>query len=216
MLEYIQPVVVYWGLLAFVAGAVLAGFLGRMGRRMCNGESSHFIGEILLAILFSAATIRWGITPKLVMILSFFCILYLLSFVDIYIQEIPDFCHIIAIGIRFIYYFLFEGFQFESLLRLIAGGLLVALPLLVVTILMEKVLQKELFGGGDIKLIFVTGMYLGWELNVFMLLAACILGLVISLIQGSHTEKGIYFSFGPVIAAATVVCLFLGENSIHL
>ena len=48
---------------------------------------SSLIGEILLATLFVLATLRWDITPKLVLMLSFICVLYLLSLVDIYIQK---------------------------------------------------------------------------------------------------------------------------------
>lgn len=187
---------------------------------------SSLIGEILLATLFVLATLRWDITPKLVLMLSFICILYLLSLVDIYIQEIPDSCHVIAIGMRLIYYFIFEGFQLDSFLYLVASGFSVALPLLVLTLIMEKIMQREAMGGGDIKLIFVTGLYLGWESNLFMILVACIVGIVVGLVQGqsmtvteaseeseeSEEVAGNYFPFGPAIAIATVFCLFFGNG----
>ena len=185
---------------------------------------SSLIGEILLATLFVLATLRWDITPKLVLMLSFMCILYLLSLVDIYIQEIPDSCHLIAIGMRLIYYFVFEGFQLDSFVYLVASGFSVALPLLLLTLLMEKIMKKEAMGGGDIKLIFVTGLYLGWESNLLMILVACMVGIVVGLAQGQGrtTEdaseesegemEGNYFPFGPAIAIATVVCLFFGDG----
>lgn len=187
---------------------------------------SSLIGEILLATLFVLATLRWDITPKLVLMLSFICILYLLSLVDIYIQEIPDSCHLIAIGLRFVYYFVFEGFQMDTFLYLVASGFSVALPLLLLTLIMEKIMQREAMGGGDIKLIFVTGLYLGWEVNLLMMLVACIVGIVVGLAQGQgrQTEEtsedaeeaeeteGNYFPFGPAIAIATVICLFVGND----
>ena len=185
---------------------------------------SSLIGEILLATLFVLATLRWDITPKLVLMLGFMCILYLLSLVDIYIQEIPDSCHLIAIGMRLIYYFVFEGFQLDSFVYLVASGFSVALPLLLLTLLMEKIMEKEAMGGGDIKLIFVTGLYLGWESNLLMILVACMVGIVVGLAQGQGrtTEdaseesegemEGNYFPFGPAIAIATVVCLFFGDG----
>lgn len=188
---------------------------------------SSLIGEVLLATLFVVSVLRWDITPKLVLMLSFICILYLLSLVDIYIQEIPDSCHLIAIGLRFIYYFIIEGFQMESFLYLVASGCSVAVPLLLLTLVMEKILQKEAMGGGDIKLIFVTGLYLGWESNLLMMLVACIIGIVVGLVQGQgiQTEvsleeskeeeiEGNYFPFGPAIAIATVLCLFFGDDII--
>lgn len=185
---------------------------------------SSLIGELLLATLFVLATLRWDITPKLLLMLSFICILYLLSLVDIYIQEIPDSCHVVAIGMRFLYYFIFEGFQLDSFIYLVVSGFSVALPLLLLTLIMEKIMQKEAMGGGDIKLIFVTGLYLGWESNLLMVFVACIVGIVVGLVQGQGTAsesasedseeetEGKYFPFGPAIAIATVFCLFFGDS----
>ena len=214
---------VYFRILAFFVGAIFAKFLEYLGWHMSNGESVlkrrntihqlSSIRELLLAILFMLATFRWGITPKLILMLLFFCVLYLLSLVDIYIQEIPDSCHLVAIGIRFLYYFLYENFQLDTFIYLIASGIFVVLPLLFVTFIIEKILRKEAFGGGDIKLIFVTGLYLGWECNMLMLLVACIIGIIIGLVQGYNSSKELdYFPFGPVIAVATVFCLFFGDN----
>ena len=79
-------------------------------------------------------------------------------------------------------------------------------------------------GGGDIKLIFVTGLYLGWESNLLMMLVACIVRIVVGLAQGQGTQteetseeseeeqEGNYFPFGPAIAIATVFCLFFGDG----
>lgn len=202
-------------------------YLARGGKcAYCKAQipKSSLIGELLLATLFVLATLRWDITPKLVLMLSFICILYLLSLVDIYIQEIPDSCHWIAIGLRFVYYFVFEGFQLDSFLYLVASGFSVALPLLLLTLVMEKIMQREAMGGGDIKLIFVTGLYLGWEVNLLMMLVACIVGIAVGLAQGQGSQaeeiseeseeetEGNYFPFGPAIAIATVICLFVGND----
>jgi len=188
---------------------------------------SSLIGEILLAVIFVLATLRWELTPKLILTLVFICILYLLSLVDIYIQEIPDGCLLLAIAARFIYYFVFEQFQLDSLMYLIGSGFSVALPLLLLTLLMEKLWKKDAMGGGDIKLIFVTGLYLGWEKNLLMMLVACIIGIVVGLSQAKgeisedesqavseETEEmeGDYFPFGPSIASATVFCMFFGDR----
>ena len=198
----------------------IISFLARKGKcAYCKAPipKSSLIGEILLAVLFVAATLRWELTPKLALMLIFFCILYLLSLVDIYIQEIPDSCLLVAIMVRILYYFIFEPFEWSSLLYLIGSGCSVAVPLLFLTLLMEKLWKKEAMGGGDIKLIFVTGLYLGWEKNLLMMLVACIVGIVVGLAQAKEetvseeTEEGNYFPFGPSIAIATVLCAFLGD-----
>lgn len=97
----------------------------------------------------------------------------------------------------------------EVLLPLLADGLAVSLPLLLLVLLIEKLWKKEAIGGGDIKLIFVTGLYLGWEKNLWMLLLACVIGVVAGIIWAREkdcTEEKI-FPFGPMIAIATLICM---------
>ena len=129
-----------------------------------------------------------------------------ISLTDLYIRIIPNGCLIAAIVARLIYYFLVEGFSVMSFLGLFGNALSISLPLLLLTLLMEKILGKEAMGGGDIKLIFVTGMYLGWAQNLLMLFIACILGIIMG--QG-YKEREI--PFGPAIAIATVITMLVGE-----
>jgi len=174
---------------------------------------SSLAGEVLLALLFVASTLMWDITPLLGLHLIFICILFLITLTDLYEQIIPDSCLVIAVAVRVLYYFLVEGFDTKSLLYLIGSGFSVALPLLLLTLLLEKLWKKEAMGGGDIKLIFVTGMYLGWEKNLLMVLVACIVGIVIGYMQMQKEEES-YFPFGPAIAIATVICMFVGDGII--
>lgn len=172
---------------------------------------SSFVGEVLLAVLFAASALMWDITPILGLNLFFICILFLVTLTDLYEQIIPDACLVVAIAVRLLYYFFIEGFGTKSFIYLIASGFYVALPLLLLTLLLEKLWKKEAMGGGDIKLIFVTGLYLGWKKNLLMILIACIVGIMIGSLQMSKKEEN-YFPFGPAIAIATVVCMFVGDG----
>lgn len=160
-----------------------------------------------MALVFVLMTIRYDVTAELVLALVFVCILYLITLTDLYIQIIPNGCLLTAIIVRLIYYFVIEGFQMGTLLGLIGNALSISLPLLLLTLLMEKILRREAMGGGDIKLIFVTGMYLGWAQNLFMLFIACILGIIMG--QGKRDKV---IPFGPAIAVATVVTMLVGEG----
>ena len=188
----------------------IISYLARGGRcAYCKSPipKSSLWGEILMALLFVGMTMRYDVTAELVLALIFVCILYLLTLTDFYIQIIPNGCLLTAIIARLIYYFFIEGFQLNTMLILLGNALSISLPLLLLTLLMEKILKKEAMGGGDIKLIFVTGMYLGWEQNLLMLFIACILGIVMSL---GNKEKVI--PFGPAIAVATVFTMLIGEG----
>ena len=61
------------------------------------------------------------------------------------------------------------------------GGLALAVPVLVLVLVADRVFGRESMGGGDIKLFFVAGAYFGWQQGLFLILAACIIGIVWAL-----------------------------------
>lgn len=187
----------------------------RRGRcRYCNAKIPplNFYGEILLSVLFVLTVLRFDITWECVLMLFFICILYLVSVTDIYDQIIPDSCLLTAIVIRILYFCFVEGFQWKEFLFLIGNGLAVSLPLLLLVLLMEKVWGKEAMGGGDIKLLFVTGMYIGWAENLLAIFIACIIGIVIGLRLQKDEESDGYFPFGPSIAVGAAVSMLYGTQ----
>ncbi|MBQ6843009.1 MAG: prepilin peptidase [Agathobacter sp.] len=175
--------------------------------------SINFYGEIIVAVAFVLTTMKFDISVKLVPMLLFICILYLVSVTDIYAQVIPDGCLLVAVLIRLIYYVVFEEFQWQELLMLLVDGIAVSVPLLFLVLLMERLWQREVMGGGDIKLLFVTGLYIGWANNLLALFFACIFGIVVGLIQQKKTEnvESLYFPFGPSIALGTFLSMLVGE-----
>ena len=61
-------------------------------------------------------------------------------------------------------------------------------------------------GGGDIKLFFVVGLYLGFVGILFTLILACVIGLVFKVVfDGTNMQKA--FPFGPAIAMSTMLML---------
>jgi leader peptidase (prepilin peptidase)/N-methyltransferase len=154
-----------------------------------------------------------SIFPTLFLILF----LYVITLADLCDQRIPDFAILAAIlvkaGHAVFAWCLNEENQALSvlLLQLFIDGIAVSLPVLLLILLIEKIWQKEALGGGDIKLIFVTGMYLGWEKNLWMLLIACMMGAVVGIVRAREkvTKEEAYFPFGPMIALATVFCMLL-------
>lgn len=136
------------------------------------------------------------------------CILCWISITDIYTKTIPDSAILAAIGFRFFYFLFQEGLQWRELFLLVLDGLVISLPLLILVFLLESIFHKYLFGGGDIKLLFVTGIYLGWERNLWTLFIACLIGCVWGLWQAQKCEEDKrYFPFGPSIAFAAIISM---------
>ena len=69
-------------------------------------------------------------------------------------------------------------------------------------------------GGGDIKLFAVTGLYLGAVASLFMVLFACILGLLMGVLIRKKKKEAL-IPFGPSIALATYGMLLYGQGLVE-
>lgn len=197
----------------------IVSYLARKGRcKYCGKKISPAClwGEVVLAVLFVVCTLRFDFTKELVLALFFVCILYMITLTDLQERIIPNRCVIAAVVFRILYFFVTGEGNFRAFLWLLGKGLIISVPVLLLTLLMEAILKKEALGGGDIKLLFVLGMYLGPANSLLMLLVACVLGIVGAVITMKHTEEegSIAIPFGPYLAAGSVIALLFGDSLI--
>lgn len=132
-------------------------------------------------------------------------ILGVLAYIDMKERKIPNVLLLSAAAVRILLFLLKEGLQVTGFLALLGNGLAISLPLWMLTMLMDWWLKKKTMGGGDIKLIFITGLYLGWEMNLIMLLMAGIFALVFCAVRKERE-----LPFGPAIALSTVCIIIFG------
>lgn len=119
-------------------------------------------------------------------------ILWLLFYLAVYDYlsfEIAD----DALSLLLLWGFINNCFSLSKLL----GALLLLFLLLVLSLIMELLYKEAMIGGGDFKLLFVSGMYLGFYGNLCCLFVASILGLLMIV---SKRERMI--AFGPAITTA--------------
>ena len=76
-------------------------------------------------------------------------------------------------------------------------------------------LGRESLGGGDIKLFFVIGLYLGPAGTLFTLILACAAGLLYAKLRSGNGGEGKAFPFGPWIAGAAALVLLFGDPLIN-
>lgn len=191
-------------------------YLLRKGRcKYCGKKISPVClwGEVTLAMLFVVGTLRFDLTPYLVLQLFFFCILYTITLTDLQERIIPDRCVIAAIVVRLLYFVVTGEGNWKAFLWLIGNGFLISVPVLLLTLLMEVILKKDALGGGDLKLLFVLGMYLGVANCLFMLLVACVLGIFGTALtmKKQEAEGNLVIPFGPYLAAGSVIAVFFGD-----
>ena len=96
-----------------------------------------------------------------------------------------------------------------GILGFVTSAVLFGGGMLLFTLLMDKLLQKETMGGGDIKLFAVLALYLGMPDALFMLFLSCVFGLCFALLFRQNAKQ--QMPFGPSIALAGWVMLLYGD-----
>ena len=186
------------------------GLLARYARpaRTCAGMACGVACAALAGV--------YGFTTETVELILFACVLCHLSLTDIDRREIPNADLVLALGIRLAYLLLgmLTGTFLLADVRFYLMSFLVILAVLLALILIaDRFLGDDSMGGGDIKLLAVCALYLGWFETMVVLFVSCVLGLlsvVPSLLRRSRDEAGsLTFPFGPSIAIATVLGLLV-------
>lgn len=185
----------------------LFSFLALKGNcRYCGARipKDCIVSEVLLAGVFLLCLLKFDVTSDLAKAMLLCSILLAISLIDLATYTIPDGLLLLAIVVWAVF-LPFGG----GLLRGLVGGFGIAVPLLLLVLLMEKLLQKEAMGGGDIKLLFVTGLFLGIGGNFLNLLISCVLGVLFAALAGKKKDMAI--PFGPAIAGGTILTMLAGE-----
>ena len=95
----------------------------------------------------------------------------------------------------------------------LVGALVLGGGSLAVSLSFEHFAQRPSMGGGDIKLLAVVGLFLGWERGLWCLFAACLVVLVMQVVSrfreggkriGSQTSP-----FAPAILVGVVIASLL-------
>ncbi len=159
--------------------------------------------------------LRFDITVHCLRNYIFLCCLFCLSLVDLENYTIPDGCLLISAAVWLVALPFMGTSWRESLLHLLAGVIFGG-GLLLLSLLMDRILKRDSLGGGDIKLYFVVGLYLGIAATLFSLLLACVLGLLFAFLRKRFGKaENEQIPFGPSIAAAAAVMLLFGDPMVR-
>lgn len=188
----------------------LLSWLWQRGRcRYCGAAISvrYPLVEWLTALLF--ALLAWRYTGvQLLSVLLLSSLLLVIALVDYDSWLIPDSLLLAGLLLYVPLQWLSGSLNILMLGQALLQGCTVAVPLWMFVLAADAVLQKPSMGGGDIKLFFLLGVYLGAEMTYLALFLSCIVGLVWQLLQ-QRLDAGGAFPFAPSIAMATWMVLFL-------
>lgn len=201
----------FWDLIPVISWLALGGKCRYCGAKV---SARYPLTETAFGIITMLCLLRFDLTLLCLRNYLFLCVLFVLTLTDIDAMIIPDGCHVAAVIIwAAAEPFLSEGWA--DSMKHVAAGLLFGGGLLAISLILDRMTGRDTLGGGDIKLIAVTGLYLSFIGTLFALMLACIGGLIFNVIVNKSSEKGRAFPFGPWIAAATAIILLYGEPLIN-
>jgi leader peptidase (prepilin peptidase)/N-methyltransferase len=190
----------------------LFSYLFLRGRcRTCHEPISlrYPLVELLTGIIFALLFLRFSLTIELVKYLFLSALLVAVSFIDLEHYIIPNSLIITGLAGGLILNIAAKDVGFVSAL----AGLLVTSGFL----LLIALASKGGMGGGDIKLVAVTGLFLGWPLGPFGLILGAVIGGMIAVVLLLFRIKGRKdpLPFGPFIALGTFISILYGSQIIN-
>ena len=134
--------------------------------------------------------------------------LFVLALTDLEARRIPNGCLLAAIVLWLVTLpWLFEGWMSVGIH--VAAMIFFAGVVLGLSLIMDRILKKDSMGGGDIKLIGVLALYLGFIGTMFMLVFASVLGILYAVFAGRF-KRGQALAFGPFLAVSGMGMLLYG------
>ena len=163
------------------------------------------VSELCLGLYFVLAVQRFGLGIDAFRCMALSGILLGLSVVDLACYVIPD--GFIAAGIiLWVLTIPFYGsFWMEEAVQGLCGAVPVSGMMLCVSLLFDRLTGKESLGGGDIKLFFMTGLFLKPVRAAVALLLSCLIGLCSAVILKKRR-----IPFGPSISIAACLSMLYG------
>ncbi len=71
-------------------------------------------------------------------------------------------------------------------------------------------------GGGDVKLMAVCGLLLGWKLNILALVLGCIIGSIIHILRMRLSGEDHVLAMGPYLSVGVMIAALWGEKIIDM
>ena len=140
---------------------------------------------------------------------AFLGALFWMAEIDARTRLLPDRCNLILLVIAIFRQLLLPQGSFLSGLL---GCLIISVPMFVLCMFIDGA-----FGGGDIKLTFAWGFFLGWKLALVAFFLAVLSGGVYGayLLLVGKKERKEHFAFGPFLCLGAILAVLWGDALIE-
>jgi leader peptidase (prepilin peptidase)/N-methyltransferase len=185
-------------------------FLGAKCKN-CHIRISPFypIFEFITGFLFMMAYQIFGLSFETLLAIVFLSTLVIVFISDYQTMIIPDQVIIASSIMMVILIFFIRGIGGLGLS--ILDGVIAFGSMWLLKLLGDFMFKKESMGGGDIKLLFIFGLYFGWPMALLSVVIASFIGLPISIIV-LLVKKDNVVPFGPFLSMAAALITLLQIN----
>lgn len=179
--------------------------------RKCNSKIpiSYLVVEIVTGLLFAVSYHSFGMSREQLISLVFISSLIIIIISDIEYMIILDEVLIFASLVIVVLYIVLFGLEIGA--YHIYSGIGAFLVMYLIKILGDKAFKKESLGGGDIKLMFLFGLVLGFPMSIITIFLATFIAFPIALII-LITSRDNVIPFGPFLSMAAILIFIAKWN----
>lgn len=174
--------------------------------RKCKTKISaqHLVMEVLNGILYVITFLIAGVSLHTCLLCLLFSALLALSLIDFKTYEIP-------VGFQYVIFtlaILQTVLDFSNWSEHVIGFFAVS----VLLYLIYKISKGTAIGGGDVKLMAVCGLFIGWKLIILAFLLGCIVGSVVHILRMKLSGESHVLAMGPYLSVGVFVAALWGEK----
>lgn len=172
--------------------------------RCCNAKIpiSYLFMEIITGVLYCTSYHSFGFSSEFLISLVFISALITIIVADIEYMIIPD--EVVGISSIIIIVLDLILYGLETTSKNIMFGLLAFLLMYMIKLIGDRLFKKESMGGGDIKLMFLFGLVIGFSLSICDIFLATFIAFPIALFLLVRRKDNM-IPFGPFLAMGAIL-----------
>ena len=189
----------------------IVSYVIQLGKcRNCHKEIplSYLIIEVVTASLYSVCYHKFGFSVDLIVALIFVSSIMTVIISDIEYMIILDEVIMISGALIMVIYLIGYGFSSTTAYHIYSavGSFLTMYAIKLIGVFLFK---KESLGGGDIKLMFLFGLVLGYSTSIMTIFLATFIAFPIAIVM-LFTNKEHMIPFGPFLSIAALILMTSG------
>lgn len=177
----------------------------------CKDKISWFypLSEIVCGLLFVMCYLSFGISYELIIALTFVSMLIIIVLSDYYYMVIED-SVLLIFGIIILTEKILLYGQ-DSFVSSLFNAFIAFIIMLVLKLAGDFIFKKESLGGGDVKLMAIFGMVIGFDMSIISIFLSAFIALPTSLVMLKSKDNH-EIPYGPFLSMAALIIYFTHLN----